>query len=164
MTEFATLPERNPEVGELVQVRSRQWLVDEVIAPEVPGQAALVHLSCADDDNQGQELKVFWGVVNARAPNSRIGILAAAEMNRISAAEEREEQAAERARQQAEQKRLAAKRRQEEAKRRASSPPPPVRTPSTRPPPRPSGSPSSTIYWECPRCHERRSAPFVHHH
>ncbi len=54
------LPERPPEVGELVQVRSRRWLVEEVIPPEKPGGTALVRLACADDDNQGQTLEVFW--------------------------------------------------------------------------------------------------------
>ncbi len=53
-------PERLPEVGELVQLRSRRWLVDEVVEPEVPGQSALVRLACADDDAQGQALDVFW--------------------------------------------------------------------------------------------------------
>jgi hypothetical protein len=54
------LPERAPEKGELVRVRSRTWLVDDVKQPEIPGQSALVSLSCADDDNQGQSLDVFW--------------------------------------------------------------------------------------------------------
>ncbi len=56
------LPERDPEVGELVQVRSRRWLVEEVVEPAVPGQTALVRLACADDDAQGQALNVFWNV------------------------------------------------------------------------------------------------------
>ena len=54
------LPDRTPEVGEMVQVRSRHWLVDEVVPPGEPGQTHLVRLSCADDDNQGQLLDVFW--------------------------------------------------------------------------------------------------------
>ncbi len=54
------LPERPPKVGELVQVRSRRWLVEDVIEPEIPGQSALVHLACADDDNQGQTAQIFW--------------------------------------------------------------------------------------------------------
>ena len=44
----------------MVQVRSRRWLVDEVVPPGEPGQTHLVRLSCADDDNQGQQLDVFW--------------------------------------------------------------------------------------------------------
>ena len=53
-------PERPPEVGELVQVRSRRWLVEEVTPPHKPGGTCLVRLACADDDAQGQTLDVFW--------------------------------------------------------------------------------------------------------
>ena len=54
------LPERVPAVGELVQVRSRRWLVEEVSEPPAPGESAVVRLACADDDAQGQSLSVFW--------------------------------------------------------------------------------------------------------
>jgi hypothetical protein len=50
----------DPEVGDLVQVRSRRWLVEEVIPSKKEGNTPLVRLACADDDNQGQELDVFW--------------------------------------------------------------------------------------------------------
>src|SRR5215831_10598007 len=53
-------PCRVPKVGELVQVRSRRWLVDEIIAPQIAGQTSVVRLSCADDDAQGQSLEVLW--------------------------------------------------------------------------------------------------------
>lgn len=55
-----SLPERAPSIGELVLVRSRRWLVEEVVASSEPGQSALVKLACADDDAQGQALDVFW--------------------------------------------------------------------------------------------------------
>ena len=55
----ARLPERLPKVGELVQVRSRRWLVEDVIATD-PGESPRVELACADDDAQGQTLTVFW--------------------------------------------------------------------------------------------------------
>ncbi|MBI1854205.1 MAG: DEAD/DEAH box helicase, partial [Planctomycetes bacterium] len=55
-----TLPERAPEVGELVQVRSRRWLVEEIVPSATPGQSPLVRLACADDDAQGQSLDVYW--------------------------------------------------------------------------------------------------------
>ena len=58
--QIGTLPERPPEVGELVQVRSRRWLVEEVTPSEIPGASILVTLACADDDAQGQALRVFW--------------------------------------------------------------------------------------------------------
>ena len=49
-----------PTVGDPVQVRSRRWLVEEVIRPEKLHQSPLVRLACADDDAQGQSLDVFW--------------------------------------------------------------------------------------------------------
>jgi superfamily II DNA or RNA helicase len=52
------LPERLPMAGELVRVRSRQWLVENV--DDTGGGSPVVELACADDDAQGQELKVFW--------------------------------------------------------------------------------------------------------
>ena len=57
-TASSTLPERVPRVGELVQLRSRRWLVEEVVTN---GTASpLVRLACADDDAQGQSLEVYW--------------------------------------------------------------------------------------------------------
>ena len=56
----SVLPERLPEVGELVQVRSRRWIVEEVAESPEPHEWALVRLACVDDDNQGQALEVFW--------------------------------------------------------------------------------------------------------
>src|SRR3990172_8871844 len=54
------LPDRAPTPGELVQVRSRRWLVEEVIQANTTGQSPLVRLACADDDAQGQSLEVYW--------------------------------------------------------------------------------------------------------
>ena len=59
-TVHRALPEHAPEQGELVHVRSRRWLVEEIVPARVPGQSPLVRLACADDDNQGQSLDVFW--------------------------------------------------------------------------------------------------------
>lgn len=53
------LPERPPKIGQLVQVRSRRWLVEDVVAAG-PGESPQVELACADDDAQGQSLTVFW--------------------------------------------------------------------------------------------------------
>ncbi len=58
--QLRVLPERPPEVGELLQVRSRRWLVEEVTPSEIPGASPVVTLACADDDVQGQALRVFW--------------------------------------------------------------------------------------------------------
>lgn len=54
-----SLPERRPKLGELVQLRSRRWLVEEVttVSSDSP---TLIRLACADDDAQGQSLEVFW--------------------------------------------------------------------------------------------------------
>jgi len=43
-----------------VQVRSRRWLVEEIISSAAPDASAVVRLACADDDAQGQALDVFW--------------------------------------------------------------------------------------------------------
>ena len=52
------LPDRAPCIGDLVEVRSRRWLVEAVEEP--PQQSARVSLACADDDAQGQTLEVYW--------------------------------------------------------------------------------------------------------
>jgi hypothetical protein len=49
-----------PTAGQLVFLRSRTWLVEEVLDPAVPGETARVRLACADDDNQGRQLEVLW--------------------------------------------------------------------------------------------------------
>lgn len=53
-------PQRLPEPGELVHVRARRWLVEEIVAPVVAGQTPLVRLACADDDAQGETIDVLW--------------------------------------------------------------------------------------------------------
>ncbi len=57
---MALLPAGPPAVGELVQVRSRRWIVEEVARSDNPADSPLVRLACVDDDNQGQSLDVFW--------------------------------------------------------------------------------------------------------
>ena len=52
------LPDHAPCIGDLVEVRSRRWLVEAVEEP--PDQSARVSLACADDDAQGQTLEVYW--------------------------------------------------------------------------------------------------------
>ena len=54
------LSERTPDVGDLVKVRARTWLVEDVVQSADPGTSALVGLACADDDAQGQSLEVYW--------------------------------------------------------------------------------------------------------
>jgi hypothetical protein len=49
-----------PQPGQAVRVRSRQYLVEDVVPPPNPADQTLVRLSCLDDDAQGQELEVLW--------------------------------------------------------------------------------------------------------
>lgn len=50
----------SPEPGQIVRVRQRQYLVDEVVPPPEPHEQTLVRLSCLDDDAQGQPLEILW--------------------------------------------------------------------------------------------------------
>lgn len=49
----------SPEVGQIVRVRTRTYLVEAV---EGHGAQALVSLACLDDDAQGDRLQVVWGL------------------------------------------------------------------------------------------------------
>jgi ERCC4-related helicase len=50
-----------PRAGDIAQVRHRQYLVDEVLAPSgVREDHTLVRLTCLDDDAQGRPLSVLW--------------------------------------------------------------------------------------------------------
>ncbi len=49
-----------PEPGQIVRVRCRQYLVEEVVPPPEAGDASLVRMACLDDDAQGQPLTVLW--------------------------------------------------------------------------------------------------------
>ncbi len=55
-----TIPRYAPRQGDIVQVRHRQWLVEEVVPPPAEGDVTLVSLVCLDDDNQGRRLSVPW--------------------------------------------------------------------------------------------------------
>jgi superfamily II DNA or RNA helicase len=49
-----------PEPGRIARVRSRQYLIEDVVPPPNGGDQTLVRLSCVDDDAQGQPLEVLW--------------------------------------------------------------------------------------------------------
>src|SRR5271168_3971966 len=49
-----------PDPGQIVRVRSRQFLVENVTLPPQPWHQTLVRLSCLDDDAQGAPLEVLW--------------------------------------------------------------------------------------------------------
>ncbi|MDB9311804.1 DISARM system SNF2-like helicase DrmD [Spirulina sp. CS-785/01] len=46
--------------GTIAQVRSRQYLVENVSPPKSPAGDTTVRLVCLEDDAQGEELEVFW--------------------------------------------------------------------------------------------------------
>ena len=46
--------------GQLARVRSRQYLIEEVILPTDEKGDTRVRLSCVEDDAQGEPLEVFW--------------------------------------------------------------------------------------------------------
>lgn len=49
-----------PDVGQIVAVRQRLYLVEQTVGPVKPGDSSLVRLACLDDDAQGQTLEVLW--------------------------------------------------------------------------------------------------------
>lgn len=53
-------PETKLKPGQLVRVRSRQYLVEDVVPPPVPGDDTVLRLSCLDDDARGEALEVLW--------------------------------------------------------------------------------------------------------
>jgi hypothetical protein len=57
-----------PAVGQIVRVRSRQYLVEDVAAAQKSAHADVVRLSCVDDDAQGEPLKVLW----QQEPDARV--------------------------------------------------------------------------------------------
>ena len=68
---MTTLLGQTPEQGQLVQVRSRQWVVNEVkpsslpavaLKPEFAGPQNLLTLSSVEDDGLGEELQVVWEI------------------------------------------------------------------------------------------------------
>lgn len=46
--------------GQIVRVRSRQHLIEEVISALAPTGDTRVRLACLEDDAQGEALEVFW--------------------------------------------------------------------------------------------------------
>ena len=49
-----------PAVGDIVRVRSRQYIVEGVDLPPQLGESSIVRLSCLQDDAQGDKLEVLW--------------------------------------------------------------------------------------------------------
>ena len=57
---YAPPPPVEIQAGQIVRVRSRQYLVEEVVPPPNPADSTLVRLSCLDDDAQGTQVGVLW--------------------------------------------------------------------------------------------------------
>ncbi len=53
-------PEQKVTPGQIVRVRSRQYLVEEVVSKPSPTQDTKVSLSCLEDDALGESLEVLW--------------------------------------------------------------------------------------------------------
>jgi hypothetical protein len=49
-----------PAAGQVVRVRHRRYLVEDIIPPTNPGEATVARLACLDDDAQGEPLEVLW--------------------------------------------------------------------------------------------------------
>src|SRR5947209_2596793 len=50
----------NPAPGQVARVRSRRYLIEDVVPPPANGEQTLVRLACLDDDAQGAKLEVLW--------------------------------------------------------------------------------------------------------
>ena len=49
-----------PQVGQIVRIRQRLYLVEGLVAPPRLRDSTVVELSCIEDDAQGQQLSVLW--------------------------------------------------------------------------------------------------------
>lgn len=49
-----------PEMGDVIRLRHRQWLVEDVVQPKSSDQLTLIKAVCLDDDNQGEFIEVLW--------------------------------------------------------------------------------------------------------
>lgn len=61
-TSAASVRRTRPEPGDIVQVRHRQYLVEEAVPPRDPAEASRIVLAGLDDDNQGRRLEVLWEI------------------------------------------------------------------------------------------------------
>src|SRR4051794_20329778 len=59
---------RVPELGQLVHVRQRQFVVTDVLPSTLPTPQHLVALNCVADDGFGEDLQVIWEI----EPGARI--------------------------------------------------------------------------------------------
>lgn len=63
-----------PEPGDVVRLRHRQWLVENVTPPPEPRQLTLIKAVCLDDDNQGEVLEALWEMeLGAQVVDQKMG-------------------------------------------------------------------------------------------
>lgn len=65
-----------PLVGDVILLRHRQWLVEEVNPPPESNQLTLIKAVCLDDDNQGQSIEALWEMeLGAKVVEQHMGAL-----------------------------------------------------------------------------------------
>lgn len=65
-----------PAVGNVIRLRHRQWLVEDVVEPPAPDQLTLLKAVCLDDDNQGELIEVLWEMeLGAQVVEQKMGAL-----------------------------------------------------------------------------------------
>jgi hypothetical protein len=63
-----------PVAGNVIRLRHRQWLVEDVVEPPAPDQLTLVKAVCLDDDNQGEPIEVLWEMeLGAQVVDQKMG-------------------------------------------------------------------------------------------
>lgn len=65
-----------PVPGDVIRLRHRQWLVEDVVSPPEANQLTLVKAVCLDDDNQGELIEVLWEMeLGAKVVEQKMGEL-----------------------------------------------------------------------------------------
>jgi hypothetical protein len=63
-----------PIAGDVIRLRHRQWLVEDVVPPPAPNQLTLTKAVCLDDDNQGEPIEVLWEMeLGAQVVDQKMG-------------------------------------------------------------------------------------------
>ena len=65
-----------PVVGDVILLRHRQWLVEDVVHPPQRNELSLIRAVCLDDDSQGQSIEAFWELeLGAKVIQQEVGSL-----------------------------------------------------------------------------------------
>ncbi|HBH7896602.1 TPA: hypothetical protein KDX51_001456 [Vibrio parahaemolyticus] len=65
-----------PVPGDVIRLRHRQWLVEDVVSPPEANQLTIVKAVCLDDDNQGELIEVLWEMeLGAKVVEQKMGEL-----------------------------------------------------------------------------------------